>query len=133
MARPRREDDYTALFVRIPSEEAEKLHRAADFLKTPKRELITKLVAHFDPEDPVWTRPTGGPVRAQAEFGFGQHSFRPASELEILTPAQLAGLLQVDEEVVVELAEQRELPGRKVGEEWRFSREAILAWLAEQE
>ena len=70
---------------------------------------------------------------AQAEFGFGQHSFRPASELEILTPAQLPGLLQVDEEVVVELAEQGELPGRKVGEEWRFSREAILAWLAKEE
>ena len=62
-----------------------------------------------------------------------QHSFRPAAEMEILTPAQLAGLLQVDEDVVIELAEQRELPGRKVGEEWRFSREAILAWLAEEE
>lgn len=131
MARPRREEDYTALYVRIPSAEAEKLHRAADVLKTPKRELITKLVAEFDPDDPVWTRPVAGPsVGAQAEFGFGQHSFRPAAELEILTPAQLAGLLQVEEETVVELAEQGELPGRKVGEEWRFSREAILAWLA---
>lgn len=133
MARPRRESDYTALYVRIPSEEAEKLHRAADVLRTPKRELITKLVAQFDPEDPVWTRPLSGPVGAHAEFSVGQHSFRPASELEILTPAQLAGLLQIDEEVVVELAEKRELPGRKVGEEWRFSREAILAWLAEDE
>jgi excisionase family DNA binding protein len=134
MARPRREEDYTALYVRIPSAEAEKLHRAADFLKTPKRELITKLVAEFDPDDPVWTRPVAGPsVGAQAEFGFGQHSFRPAAELEILTPAQLAGLLQVEEETVVELAEQGELPARKVGEEWRFSREAILAWLAAEE
>jgi excisionase family DNA binding protein len=131
MARPRREEDYTALYVRIPSAEAEKLHRAADVLKTPKRELITKLVAEFDPDDPVWTRPVAGPsVGAQAEFGFGQHSFRPAAELEILTPAQLAGLLQVEEETVVELAESGELPGRKIGEEWRFSREAILAWLA---
>ena len=134
MARPRREEDYTALYVRIPSAEAEKLHRAADFLKTPKRELITKLVAEFDPDDPVWTRTVAGPsVGTQAEFGFGQHSFRPAAELEILTPAQLAGLLQVEEETVVELAESGELPGRKVGEEWRFSREAILAWLAEDE
>jgi excisionase family DNA binding protein len=131
MARPRREEDYTALYVRIPSAEAEKLHRAADVLKTPKRELITKLVAEFDPDDPVWTHPVAGPsVGAQAEFGFGQHSFRPAAELEILTPAQLAGLLQVEEETVVELAESGELPGRKIGEEWRFSREAILAWLA---
>jgi excisionase family DNA binding protein len=134
MPRPRREEDYTALYVRIPSAEAEKLHRAADVLKTPKRELITKLVAQFDPDDPVWTRRVAGPsVGAQAEFGFGQHSFRPAAELEILTPAQLAGLLQVEEETVVELAEQGELPGRKVGEEWRFSREAILAWLAAEE
>jgi excisionase family DNA binding protein len=133
MPRPRRETDYTALYVRIPSAQAEKLHRASDFLQTPKRELITKLVAQFDPEDPVWTRPVAGPSAAQAEFGFGQHSFRPASELEILTPAQLAGLLQVDEELVVELAEKQELPGRKIGEEWRFSREAIRAWLADEE
>jgi excisionase family DNA binding protein len=132
MARPRRDTDYTALYVRIPSAEAEKLHRAADFLRTPKRELITKLVARFDPEDPVWTRPASGPTHAQAEFGFGQHSFRPAAELEILTPAQLAGLLQVEEKLVLELAESGELPARKVGEEWRFSREAILAWLAEE-
>jgi excisionase family DNA binding protein len=133
MARPRRENDYTALYVRIPSAEAEKLHRAADYLRTPKRELITKLVAHFDPQDPVWTRPVSGAASAQAEFGFGQHSFRPAAELEILTPAQLAGLLQVEEELVVELAERGELPGRKVGEEWRFAREAVLAWLAADE
>jgi excisionase family DNA binding protein len=133
MARPRRDEEYTALYVRIPSDHAEKLHRAADFLQTPKRELITKMVAQFDPEDPVWTRPIAGPVSAQAEFGFGQHSFRPAAELEILTPAQLSMLLQVDEDVVVELAESGELPGRKVGEEWRFSREAILAWLAADE
>src|SRR6059036_4236123 len=31
----------------------------------------------------------------------------PASELEILTPAQLAGLLQVEEEVVVRSEERR--------------------------
>ena len=134
MARSRRESDYTALYVRIPSAEAEKLHRAADVLGRPKRELITRLVAQFDPADPVWTHEVAGPqVAAQADWAVGQHSFRPAAEMEILTPAQLAGLLQVDEEVVVELAEKRELPGRKVGEEWRFSREAILAWLAEEE
>src|SRR5215218_7727966 len=123
MARPRRETDYSALYVRIPTAEAEKLHRAADVLGRPKRELITKLVAQFDPHDPVWTREVAGPMEvAHAEWSVGQHSFRPAAELEILTPAQLAGLLQVEE--------QGELPGRKVGEEWRFSREAILVWLA---
>jgi excisionase family DNA binding protein len=133
MARPRRETDYTALYVRIPTAEAEKLHRAADVLRSSKRELITKLVAHFDPQDPVWTREVAGSLPgAQAEWSVGQHSFQPASELEILTPAQLAGLLQVEEELVVELAEKGELPARKVGEEWRFSRTAILAWLGEE-
>jgi excisionase family DNA binding protein len=39
----------------------------------------------------------------------------------------------VDEETVVELAERQELPGRKVGEEWRFSRMAVLAWLGEEQ
>lgn len=131
MARPRRQTDETALFVRIPAEHAAKLHRAADALGAPKRELISRLVAQYvDPDNPTSLSALGAP---QAGWTVGQHSFRPASELEILTPAQLAGLLQVEEEVVVELAERRELPGRKVGAEWRFSREAVLAWLAEDE
>ena len=75
MARPRRDQDYTALFVRIPSAEAEKLHRAADVLGTPKRELITKLVARFDPHDPVWTQELAGPpMPAEAEWAVGRHS-----------------------------------------------------------
>lgn len=134
MARPRREPDYTALYVRIPSAEAEKLHRAADELRTPKRELITKLVARFDPQDPVWTQELAGPpMPAEAEWEVGRHSFRPVETPEVLTPAQLAELLQVEEEAVVELAEQGELPARKVGEEWRFSRSAVLAWLGEEQ
>ena len=129
MARPRKHADETPLFVRIPSAEAAKLHHASSVLGAPKRELITRLVARYvDPADLGALSALGG-----SEMGVGQHSFRPAEELEILTPAQLAGLLQVEEEAVIELAEKRELPGRKIGEEWRFSREAILAWLAEEE
>ena len=133
MARPRREQDYRALFVRLPTAEAEKLHQAADVLRTPKRELITKLVARFDPHDPVWTQEVSGPpMPAAAELEVGHHSFRPVETPEVLTPAQLAELLQVDEEAVVELAEQGDLPARKVGDEWRFSRTAVLAWLGEE-
>jgi excisionase family DNA binding protein len=137
VARPRRESDDTALFVRIPAAEAAKLHRAADVLKTPKRELITHLVARYvDPEDPVWIREVSGaetlPGADAPEWTVGQHSFRPAEAPEVLTAAQLAELLQLDEDTVTELSERRELPGRKLGEEWRFSRSAILAWLAEE-
>jgi excisionase family DNA binding protein len=131
MARPRREADHTAIFVRIPSAEAEKLNRAASALGAPKRELITRLVAQYvDPEDPVTMSRLGG---TESELGVGQAWFRPASDLEILTPEQLALLLQVDEETVVQMAERKEIPARKVGDQWRFSREAVLAWLAEDE
>ena len=132
MARPRRPAaDETAIFVRIPSVEAEKLHRASSVLGAPKRELIANLVARYvDPENPETLSRLGG---AESEMSVGRAWFRPAEELEILTPAQLAGLLQVEEETVVAMAERKEIPARKVGEEWRFSREAILAWLTEDE
>jgi excisionase family DNA binding protein len=131
MARPRREADHTAIFVRIPSAEAEKLNRAASALGAPKRELITRLVAQYiDPEDPVTLSRLGG---TESELGVGQAWFRPSSDLEILTPEQLAFLLQVDEETVIKMAERREIPARKVGDEWRFAREAVLAWLAQDE
>ena len=117
--------------MRIPSAEADKLHRAANALGAPKRELITRLVAQYvDPENPATLSRLGG---AESEMSVGRAWFRPAEELEILTPAQLAGLLQVEEETVIALAERKEIPARKVGEEWRFSREAVLAWLAEDE
>jgi hypothetical protein len=34
------------------------------------------------------------------------------------------------EDAVAELAEQGELPGRKLAGEWRFAREAVVDWLA---
>ncbi len=117
--------------MRIPSAEADKLHRAASALGAPKRELIAKLVARYvDPESPAAMSRLGG---TEPELGVGRAWFRPAEELEILTPAQLAGLLQVEEETVVGMAERGEIPARRIGEEWRFSREAVLAWLAEDE
>src|ERR671930_1233546 len=129
MARPKRQGDETAIFVRIPSTEADKLHRAASALGAPKRELITRLVAqHVDPENPATLSRLGG---AEWELGVGRAWTRSFEELEILTPEQLATLLQVDEQTVLEMAERKEIPARKVGDEWRFSRAAVLAWLAE--
>ena len=61
----------------------------------------------------------------------GHHSFRPAELPDVLTPAQAAALLQVDEEAVLALAEEGRLPGRRIGDEWRFARTALVAWLSE--
>jgi excisionase family DNA binding protein len=48
----------------------------------------------------------------------------------VLTGAEAAELLQVEPDVVLELAGAGELPGRLLGGEWRFARSALLAWLA---
>ena len=104
------------LFVRLPTESADKLSRAAFELKTPKRELVTELVDRY----------------------LGSESFDVAepptsAEPEVLTLEQLAELLQVDERTVRSLAAKGDLPGRKLGADWRFSRHAVLEWLATPE
>jgi excisionase family DNA binding protein len=50
----------------------------------------------------------------------------------VLTLAEAAALLRLEEHVVRDAAETAGLPGRQIGEHWRFSREALLAWLANQ-
>jgi excisionase family DNA binding protein len=101
------------LFVRLPQASAEKLSRAAFELKTPKRELVADLVDRY---------------LGAEDVGVGRAT--QLREPDVLTIEQLAELLQVDEKTVRSLAAKGELPGRKVGRQWRFSREAVLDWLA---
>src|SRR3954462_13033592 len=102
------------LFVRLPAASAEKLSRAAFELKTPKRELVTELVDRYLGEESAPAlSPSAGPA--------------------VLTVGQLAGLLQVDAKTVRSLAPRGDLPGRKLGRHWRFSRQAVLDWLATPE
>jgi excisionase family DNA binding protein len=105
------------LFVRLPAASAEKLSRAAFELKTPKRELVTDLVDRYlGAEDVLVGRAATEPRRP-----------------DVLTVEQLAELLQVDDKTVRALAAKGELPGRKLGRHWRFSRQAVLDWLATPE
>jgi excisionase family DNA binding protein len=129
-----------ALFVRIPTEHARRLDRAAFELRVPKQNLVAELVDRYvDPDSPTslaelhdWE---GGRRRVtvetldQGELTVGHHSFRPGIP-EVLTPQEAADLLQVQVEVVLELARAGELPGRELGGEWRFARAALLRWLA---
>jgi hypothetical protein len=39
------------------------------------------------------------------------------------------GSSPVDEKLVLELAAAGQLPGRRLGDEWRFSHAAIMGWL----
>ena len=137
-----------ALYVRLPQPEFDRLDRAAEVLNTNKKTLVTNLVARFvdpdsegglaqlrdvlvpapgdatDPRRVTITLPDEG-------MTVGHHAFTPALAPDVLTPAQAADLLQVPEAELVALAEAGELPGRRIGEHWRFSRPALIAWLAQ--
>jgi len=118
--------DRTALYVRIPSAAAEKLDRAAFELKTPKQDLIAGLVSAADLD--TLRRVT---VETTDEgLSVGHASFRAAPPPDVMTVAELATWLQVEEAAVAKLADSGELPGRRVAGEWRFAREAVLGWLA---
>src|SRR4051794_39680643 len=119
------------LFVRIPVAEAEKLDRAAFELKTPKQELVRDLVSQADFG---FTDRRRVIVETEADtLTVGRHSFRPTEGGEVLTLAEAAELLQVEEKALEKLARAGDVPGRQLGGEWRFARHALLAWLASGE
>jgi excisionase family DNA binding protein len=193
-----------ALFVRIPTEYARRLDRAAFELRVPKQSLVSELVERYvNPDSPAslvalgkgWGKRADGTARTEVheprvaadersgdiadgpsgdvadrpsgdvadrssgdavgrgprgsviadpggsgrrrvtvetldpgDLTIGRHSFRPRN-LEVLTPEDAAELLQVDPDVVLDLARAGTLPGRELGGEWRFARAALLEWL----
>jgi excisionase family DNA binding protein len=104
----------TPLFVRLPSDKARRLDRAAFERGTSKRELVTDAVTRL----------------LDGEVTVGHASIAPAADPEVLTVEQAAELLRVDADTVRTLAREGKIPGRKVGRHWRFSRAAVLEWLA---
>lgn len=113
------DEPTAALFARIPASSAAKLHRASFELKRPKQEILAQLVDRY----------AGELALQDDDWAVGRHSFEPAGEPEVLTLEQAAELLQVEPEDVRKLAAGGELPGRRIGSEWRFSRRAVLRWL----
>jgi excisionase family DNA binding protein len=119
--------ERTPLYVRLPAAEARRLDDAAHRLNRSKQDLVASLVASLG--DPETLRRVTVETTDDA-LTVGHAEFRPFAPPEVLTTAELAEWLQVEEPTIAELAEQGELPGRKLGGEWRFAREAVLAWLA---
>src|SRR3954451_7728831 len=122
------DEKRTPLYVRIPQSHAEKLDRAAFELKVPKQDLIAGLVEDMKIA-PGFTRRRTEVVEVDDNVSVGRASFLPYEPPEVLTLPLAADLLQVDEDVVVRMAEAGDLPGRKLGDEWRFSRIALIEWL----
>lgn len=51
---------------------------------------------------------------------------------DIMTVAELAGLLKVHPVTVRLSAAAGKIPGRQIGNRWRFSRTVIQAWLGQE-
>lgn len=135
----KRSSPETALYVRLPATAVDKLDRAAAALGVHKKDLVAGLVSKYvDPDSHRGLSALGSlsqPRRVTVELGepgatLGSYSFQPYDPPEVMNAEQAGQLLQIAEAVVIELAEAGKLPGRKLGNVWRFSRAALVAWLA---
>ncbi|MGD9694803.1 MAG: helix-turn-helix domain-containing protein [Thermoleophilia bacterium] len=120
-------NERTPLYVRLPAEQAKRLDRAAFELGASKQDLVAGLVGrHVDASTPAGRR-------ALRELVTGRHEFAPSAEpdpeREVLDLSEAAALLRVDEAVIRAAAEAGEIPARRLGDQWRLSRRALLAWL----
>jgi len=102
-----------ALFVRIPAAQARKLDSRARALGRTKQDVVADLLAtslvSLDPS----------------------HAGQPPQDSpdEVLTLGELAELFKLDTGTIMVRVDAGELPGRRFGDQWRFSRRAVLAWL----
>lgn len=99
------------IFVRLPREQAAALDRLAESTGRRKQQVVSELLAD--------RLPVG---RAELRDG--------ARAEDVLTLEEVAALLRVPAGDVRARALQGDLPGRRLGDEWRFARAAVLTWLA---
>jgi excisionase family DNA binding protein len=128
--RPAGERDTAALFVRIPAAQARALDRLAYESRRPKQAVVSELLSRYIGEGPGERR-RRVTVETQDDSGMvlGHHAFR-AFEADVLTLDEVSELLGVEPALIEQLAQDGELPGRRIGEAWRFARSAVLSWLA---
>ncbi len=130
-----------ALYVRLPAAAVDKLDRAAEALGMRKKDLVAGLVTKYvDPDSRRGLTALGAlstrkvtidlSGRAATVGSYSFQSHEPAEPREVMNAEQAGQFLQIDEAEVVELAEAGKLPGRRLGTAWRFSRAALVTWLA---
>src|SRR5215211_62150 len=103
-AMPKQQHPTTALYVRLPHPEYDKLDRAATALATNKKTLVTNLVHHYvDPDTDAGLERLRNLAATHRKvtvtlpddnLTVGHHHFTPAPATDVLTTAQAAELLQ---------------------------------------
>src|SRR5262245_29085488 len=120
---PKKLPPESALFVRLPASEAEKLDRAAEALGVRKKDLVAGLLSKYvDPDSRKGLSALGSLPTRKLTFDLGEptqtlgsYSFHPYDPPEVMSVEQAAQFLQIEEATVTELAEAGKLPGRKLG------------------
>lgn len=115
-------DDRAALFVRIPTAQARRLDARAGALGRTKQDLVTELLGG-------WLGPQSRPAERGPEPQRGVLGVLDLEQDQVFTLDELAEFLKLDSESVMERVGSGELPGRLFGQQWRFSRHAVLRWL----
>lgn len=98
-------EELTALYVRVPVSVATQLDERTKSLGRSKQSVVTDILS--------------------TEFG------RPAKiDDSILDLDEVAELLRVSPADILERITNSKFPGRRFGNEWRFSRTAVLDWMS---
>jgi excisionase family DNA binding protein len=108
-----------AIYVRVPAAVADKLDRVSERLGMSKRDIVTRLVG-----DRIELGDGAQPIRVWTD----EDNHKPGHD-DVLSLDEAAALLKVEPADVREMAEAGEIPARKLGQQWRFSRTALLTWL----
>jgi excisionase family DNA binding protein len=113
--------NLTPVFIRLPKNQAAALDRLATETGRAKQHLVSELVAQ------ALTPPKPQPL------AMGRVEVSSTAETrgdEVLTLDEVASVLKLSADAVRQRAENGDLPARRFGSEWRFSKLAVLAWLA---
>jgi excisionase family DNA binding protein len=113
MSRPT-PDPLTGLYTRIPTSLAANLDRVAATTGRAKQQIVTEIFER------AFTTDVNPPTKT-------------TEVADVLTLDEVATLLRVESDDVLESIEVGGLPGRRVGPGWRFSRAALEAWLNQPE
>ncbi|HWD66192.1 MAG TPA: helix-turn-helix domain-containing protein [Solirubrobacteraceae bacterium] len=104
------------LYVRLGAEPSRRLEQAVAVSGRSKRQIVEEAVReHLDDQGTV----------------VGRVALRESLPA-VLTLEEAASMLRVPAGELEAAAAAGDVPGRRIGAEWRFAREALVAWLGDQ-
>jgi excisionase family DNA binding protein len=113
--------NLTPLFIRLPKAQAAALNRLASESGRAKQHVVSELV----------TRALKPPKPGPLALGRVEVSSTPETrDDDVFTLDEVAALLKLPPPAVRQRCENGDLPARRFGAEWRFSKLAVLSWLS---